>query len=286
MGTTPPKVPTPAEALHDCEVALRQLIRSQLAVRGPSWFERCVPEGHRRKAQIALQEARAKKGRKGELPPTDPDLLDYVPYEAYMETMEPEWSLFARALGKLARARELLGALGDYRNDIAHSRPLLPFQELLVAGISGLIRNQVTIFMSEKNAADEYYPRVESARDSFGNATTDLLLTNQAGIPIQAANVLRPGDEVTFEVVAVDPQGRDLEYSFTALQRGGFTPILSQGASGERVRITWHVTKDNAFVHNEAVIRVSAIGAEYHRQGDVDATIVFAYTVLPPLRAE
>ncbi|WP_444922925.1 hypothetical protein ACJJH9_12130 [Microbulbifer sp. DLAB2-AF] len=54
---------------------------------------------------------------------------------------------------------------------------------------------------------ESYYPRIESIQDSLGNAWTiggrNTFNTNC---------ILRPGDQIQFNVAATDPVGETLEY--------------------------------------------------------------------------
>lgn len=63
------------------------------------------------------------------------------------------------ALGPKVETLPLLARFEQLRNSVAHSRGILAFEEALLSGIAGQIRNQVTIFMSIQDPSGDYYPR-------------------------------------------------------------------------------------------------------------------------------
>ena len=97
-----------------------------------------------------------------------------------------------------------------YRNASAHSRELLGHERAFLEGIAGIIRTKVTMHRSAMDSNRKHYPVIESVRDSFGNAATQL---DPNGIATLETHItLQVGDVVTFEANGWDAQGRDLSW--------------------------------------------------------------------------
>ena len=65
-----------------------------------------------------------------------------------------------------------LSELEKLRDPEARRRELLPHQKHLAIGISGEIRNRLIRYRSKQETSEDYYPRIESVRDSLGNIWT------------------------------------------------------------------------------------------------------------------
>lgn len=77
-----------------------------------------------------------------------------------------------------------------------------------------MAERQVTIYMSSQDPAGDYFPRIESITDSFGNTFngSDPSSRNAFVSTIQTGLGLRVGDTFTFDCVGTDPHGRELEW--------------------------------------------------------------------------
>jgi len=121
--------------------------------------------------------------------------------------------------------------------------------------------------------SDAHFPRIESASDSLGHvAKRDMSDTLVA----DTAHVLRPGQQVTFEVQASDPNGDDLEVR----------PVLGMGYTPDvAIRdglVTWNVRDEDIADPAELYIYVAS-QRSYHRRTTWDDLAVFVYRVLPSL---
>jgi hypothetical protein len=120
--------------------------------------------------------------------------------------------------------------------------------------------------------SDAHFPRIESASDSLGHvAKRDMSDTLVA----DTAHVLRPGQQVTFEVQASDPNGDDLEVR----------PVLGMGYPDVAIRdglVTWNVRHEDIADPAQLYIYVAS-QRSYHRRTTWDDLAVFVYRVLPSL---
>lgn len=200
----------PSVALSTCETALRELTHSYGTSYGDDWLER-VSTPSQRKAW----EGRASDEKQARVPKgvaRVPNVgLAYANFYDLVRIAEKYWKPLSGALGKQKSVLPLLARFDNLRNTIGHSRPLLAFEQDLMSGIAGQIRNQVTLFMSDQDDAGEIYPRIESISDSFGRRIESSVVDGEIAGSVTTRDVIvRPGDVVTFTCVGVDPQGRDL----------------------------------------------------------------------------
>ena len=192
------------------------------------------------------------------------------------------WKQFFEPIhGPRDEAFALLNVLQAVRRPVDHTRPLLPFEEDLISGIAGRIRNRVTIYLSEQDPHGDYYPRVERIEDSLGNAFTYSPAVDFASpLNVQAQTALRVGDSVTFRCEGTDPQGRELCWSLVQSPPGDTVEC-----KGDRVDLCWAVRPSDTGPKRWVLVRMTHDGP-YHRnvQGTpgADAIVLFFYRVLPP----
>lgn len=276
-------LPSAADNLYNLESSLRQLLEVVLSRSvGRDWLVRLVPEARRVKWAERLDTANSRRRSQGQVTVDGSQVLDYSELYEIREILSRNWEHFSGALGSKARTIALLEEVESYRNEIAHSRPLLPHQVYLLAGVAGLLRNKVVIFMSGQDPEGGHYPAFTFVRDSHG-VQAEGLPTDEHQFITSTALVLRPLDVVTFELEAVDPQGRRMRVE--PAQSGPdfrFEPV--EFDSGERITLTWRVTDDNVSAHAFAHMQLVALGTKYHRWIGHDQAAVFQYRVDPPLR--
>jgi hypothetical protein len=119
---------------------------------------------------------------------------------------------------------------------------------------------------------DGHFPRVEFAMDSLGH--TAKRTTTDSGLTVFTDHVLRPGQHVTFELEASDPNGDDLELSVITPARSEADVVISDGV------VTWNVRdEDIADPANVHIYVASQRG--YHRNDTWDDAVSFVYRVLP-----
>ncbi len=163
--------------------------------------------------------------------------------------------------------------LEDFRNPEMHSRALLPFEAALVEGMTGEIRNKVTLFRSGDDDLDRHFPRIEQVRDSFGHSVTGRR-DDGLGRVTDTNVTLRPGEEVTFECVAWDPDGLAPmwimdEYSSTEEKAEGLQVVFCRTITEGDIGADFYVgfTLKSPRVH--------------HRFNRHDGETAFRYRVLP-----
>ena len=95
-------------------------------------------------------------------------LIYFAEFTDLLPIIKKHWELFEPCLGDKKTIEIYMGRLEDFRNAPMHSRSLVDFEQKLIQGMTGEIRNKVTLFQMEANAADRHFPRIEFVRDSFG----------------------------------------------------------------------------------------------------------------------
>jgi hypothetical protein len=272
----------PDTSLTTAEQALRDLLRAVMYKQyGAGWMDTVVTPALREQwKDVREQEARQRVGHTlGGV--TD---LSYAFLGDLVKIIQQRghWKqLFQPILGPREEAFALFNILQTVRRPVDHARPLLPFEEDLISGIAGRIRNQVTIYLSEQDPDGDYYPRVERIEDSFGNSFTYSDSTDFA-IPqnVQTKTTLRVGDTIMFRCEGTDPQGRALSWNLMQTPPGDLIE-----SKGSRVDVSWTVRAADTGPKKWVLVKLTHEGP-YHRnvQGtpNADAIVLFYYRVLPP----
>lgn len=276
---------SPADSLHVLEAALRQLVDLKLSASvGQDWISRVVADTRVQRWQSRMDDEKNRARGKGQIPKQDGRLLDYSELFELRDLLHKRWDEFAPVFGNKSRTLALLDEIESYRNDIAHSRPLQPFQAQLVAGVAGLIRNKVVLALSSSDATGSHYPSFTFARDSFGQelagAPSDepYIIVSSSVKPL-----LYPGVDVGFEFEAVDPQGRDMTLAPPLGLQPAFDFAAVSFRSGERVALHWTVEDKNVAQSAYVYFQLTAHGTPYHRTSVSDQRLTFIYRVDPPL---
>lgn len=271
MATT-----SPSKALSSCENALRQLLAHVLAGKyGTRWISTAFsPDKLAMLTARRTEEAKKRTARGVAVIPES--LLEYAHFYELVSVAEKHWDLVSPALGKKAVTAALLDRFDDLRNSVAHSRDLLPFEEDLLSGIAGEIRNRVTIFMSSQSPSGEHYPRAEMITDSFGNTADVDAMLSRTNPAVLCEQVLHIGDVVTFRCRGWDPHGRPLTW------RLRLAPAVVTESVGEEVELTWTVDASQVSNQTYAVVDMRSSGPYYRWTERVDAMVLFYYRVEPP----
>jgi hypothetical protein len=159
----------PTIALRTCERALRDLYTAAYPdAFGDGWLERIASA-----EKVARWEEKREVERKRREPrgvATVPDeFLAYAEFHELVAIAQKHWQPLQKALGEKAETLPLLKRFERLRNTVAHSRETLPFEDDLLSGIAGELRNRVAKYMSEQDPGGEYFARIEFAMDSFGH---------------------------------------------------------------------------------------------------------------------
>jgi len=268
----------PAASIATCEQALRQLLRSIVRQNGNLTLDAWA--GPKRMSDWQdRSEIEAKKRQPRGVATTSVDLLDYSNLFDLLAMCEKDWNQVAPALGKGKEVLAMLKRLDDLRNTIAHGRELVPFEVDLVAGIAGDIRNRVTIYMSTEDPGGEYFPRIESVTDEFGNVIDGTVTLSKDTGSSTTGLTLRVGDRVRFTCHASDPQGRQVQWNLVNVPDQAF----NVSAIGLDVELEWVVRAGAVAQRSSVLIAMSAVDAAFHRwDARHDGQVIFAYCVLPP----
>lgn len=272
---------SPTAALETLERALRQCYTVAFAARyGLGWLAN-VATADRLKDWQGKWETEEKRRAKRGVAAVSSDLLDYAEFHQLIEIADKHWGDLAVALGEKKDTLAFLRRFEQLRNTVAHSRPLIPFEEDLLSGIAGEIRNRVTLYMSSQPTTNEYWARIESVTDSFGNVV-DGVETLQASNPANRTGLtLHVGDVVTFECRATDPRGRRITWSASFLPNNYAEPQPDPEVEGDAVTLTWVVGPHHVSSQSWIQIRMSSDNTS-HRWGEGwDGFAGFIYQILP-----
>jgi hypothetical protein len=249
------------------ENVLRDLLESVLShALGSEWLSRAGVTNDRFTKWRARRDEEAAR-RRGAV--VEQRLICYSDLTDLDTIIHKQWDLLKGCFDDQQQTRLDLGRLIGLRTALAHGRALLPFEEHLALGITGEIRNKVTIFMTANGPTREYFPRIEVARDSFGNATTPATQYVDTGL------VLHPGDAVTFDLHAWDPDDLPVNW-WACINAGALQPQFPVPI----VPWTWEVQTSH-IAERQLVAFFIISERPYHRRQHWDDLVWFCYRVLP-----
>lgn len=256
------------QALRDAENALRDFVAAELGQRlGPNWLNDCGVSADRLAKWKERKEAEEKRQEAGVV---EERLLYYADFYDLKTILNKHWSSFAPALGDWKTFEVYLTELERLRDPDAHRRELLPHQKHLVLGIAGEIRNRIVRHRSKGETADDYFPRIESARDSLGNIWVPRGDLDTKGVITKIA--LRPGDRLEFTITATDPEGLPLDYG---IEVGG-------GSAKWQDSQEFQVAIQDKDVSTGFMVSLMVRGRRaYHAESYCDDKVRFFYQVLP-----
>lgn len=255
------------QTLKDTENSLRDFVASVLETQlGSDWMNRCgvtVDRLTRWQERKTLEEKRQTGGV------VEPRLIYYADFYDIKTILKKHWGKFSEALGDWKTMEVFLSQLELLRDPDAHRRELLPHQKHLAVGIAGEIRSRIIRYRSKLETSEDYFPRIESVRDSLGNIWTRDATGFWAFI---AKQILRPGDVIDYVVTAGDPLGQALQYRMVP-QKGSsdwqdenaFSLPISQAHIGKQFDLNFEIRSPRS----------------HHAQGNIDDFVTFYYTVLP-----
>ncbi|HYX71142.1 MAG TPA: Swt1 family HEPN domain-containing protein [Nitrososphaera sp.] len=197
------------QALKDTENSLRDFIANVMRNKfGDEWVEKCGVSADRIKQ---WQDRKLVEEKRQEGGVVEERLIYYADFYDLKTILEKHWSgEFSDALGDLKTMRVWLSELERLRDPDAHRRELLPHQKHLALGISGEIRTRLIRYRSKQETSEDYFPRIESVRDSLGNIWT---FGSGSSLGLMTDTRLRVGDMVDFVITASDPLGAILQFS-------------------------------------------------------------------------
>lgn len=271
----------PSIAVATLERALRQLLAHEFhQAWGDGWLDRVTKPEQRERWRARAQDEQSRRPGVLGLPDVG---LEYSELYELIAMAEANWDKVARALGRKKSMVPLLERFERLRNPTNHSRELLSFERDYLSGVAGEVQNKVTIYMSTKDPAGDYYPRIEAARDSFGSAITVYDVIGDVAGVVSASEprmIVQLGDVVTFTCVGSDPQGRDLAWTLSSTPRANIATGTSR--SGEPIELQWQTAEEDVSEATAVQIYMSAVGARFHRSQRYDHRAYFLYIVRPP----
>lgn len=202
-------------------------------------------------------------------------LIYYSELHDVVQVIRKNWERgFKDCFGDRKRFDVYMDRIAAFRNPDAHSRALLPFEEYLVLGITGELRQAITIYLSEGSGGPdrEYFPRIEEIRDSFGNRAGGGSISY-----VQTNLTLRVGDTITFTGKAWDPDGDPLAWRISI----GFPSRSTIDINGNEFEWQWTLRMEDVHERFRMMFRLNS-SKPYHKNGDYDGLASLVYRVLPP----
>ena len=217
------------------------------------------------------QERKSEEEKRQKFGVVEERIIYYADFYDLKTILKKHWEGdFSQALGDWRTMELWLDELGRLRDPDAHRRELLPHQKHLALGISGEIRTRLVRYRSKQEAIEDYFPRIESARDSFGNIWT---LEGSFGEPVFTNTILRPDDTVEFVITASDPLGEEIEYG---IERRRMSKEIWQKSN----LFSIIVIEDNISKNFVVSFYIRSF-RKFHAYRYYDDSISFYYTVLP-----
>jgi hypothetical protein len=275
IGNAAPGVDV-TQALKDAENALRDLIASILIRKfGDEWLQHCGRTAERIQNWHDRQNTERKKHDNSGA--VEERLLYYADFYDLWPIMKTNWSLFSPVFESQKTVEVWLYELARLRDPDAHRRELLPHQKHLTLGISGEIRTRIVRYRSKMETSEDYYPRIESIRDNYGNVYTS------ASNYLMTKTRLKVGDLLQFTVTASDPQARPLEYAFLGSSFNGNAELYNW----KNENILEFVVNTNHILKELNVIICIRNDLDWHALPfGCDDRVTFCYEVIPPRHVE
>ncbi len=256
-------------AINMAENDLRALVREVL---GDEWLTRSDCDIGR----LESKREEERKRRSGGV--VDEDLLVYTEFYELKEIILRNWGDFSAVWRSKRYFEAVFSRLEDFRNPDAHSRPLLPFEEQLVLGLSGELRNTITLHRSSTAVGGEHYPIVEMIEDSLGNRFVPSE-AQQTGSGFTIPARFQVGDVVTFRMRAWDPHARAVRWTVTFHGRPG-QPVIE--LDGAEVQFEWAASEDEVGENMPLIGVTMSSSGQYHRNRKHDSFMALYVTVDPP----
>jgi hypothetical protein len=172
---------------------------------GDDWLTRIASAETIAKWKQKREEERKRRATRG-VATVPNELLAHAEFYELVNVARKHWEPLQAALGKKAETLPLLARFDRLRNTVAHSRETLPFEDDLLAGIAGEMRNRVARYTSEQDPGGQFFARIEFAMDSLGHEASPLRGAAGSLMAVTDATVY-VGDQIRFTCRATDPQG-------------------------------------------------------------------------------
>jgi hypothetical protein len=198
---------------------------------------------------------------------TETRLIYFSDFYDLKKIITSNWVLFKGIFKEKKRFEVFFLEIEKYRNEVAHGRTLLLFQEYLISGILGDLKTQLILYRCKNMNEDDFFLKIMKVNDNIGNVFDLNSLGSYANMNHK---YIRPGDILEFHVEAYDPKGRDIIF------------ILKYGSE-----ILQDRTLKNSFKveikpeHVSRLFNLRLIALTDEDEFDNDQEVSFHYTVLP-----
>ncbi len=191
--------------VNEYENTLRKLIISILGSTDVAKYK--VPEN--RVEQWFQKRAIEEKQNNGIL--FEKRILFYSDFYDLKTIIDKNWESFLPVLNDKKRWLVFFQEVEQYRNTVAHGRPLIKSQEDLLSGIVMDLKNSITIFHNKNNMKEDFFIEINRVTDNLGNAWGRSIFDRSK------KPTLREGDEYEINIEANDPKDREIEYRIFSL---------------------------------------------------------------------
>lgn len=139
---------------------------------------------------------------------TEGRLLNYCNFIDIITIISTHWNnQFEVAFGDFENIKAYLRTLQKFQNPDAFNRPLLSFEKHFILGVTGTIRNNISVYRTWKEVGKEGFPIIDSVKDNFAN-----LWTMGAPKKLKTQLSLSVGDMLEFVVLGSHPNDEELQY--------------------------------------------------------------------------
>lgn len=206
-------------------------------------------------------------------------LLYYADFHDIWTILKKKWELFSDCFRSKKRIEVYLDRLGELRNPDAHNRTAMPFEEHLAEGMSGELRQAITVFRNSGGGGPEpeHFCRIEEVRDSFNHRVTGLASGHHM-VDTRDMVTLRPGERVELRGSGIDPADRPLRWRISA--PFGSSELEIGEYSGSEFAVEWGVGENDIHDQQEIIVRLRSLDGP-HRYGTYDDEARLLYRVLP-----
>ena len=251
------------QTLLDTEMILKDFISMIVQESlGPNWIRESGLSDLRLRE---LELIRAKYQEDSNAMTSEGRLLNYCNFIDLSKIIDAQWNNhFEIAFGYVNSIKTYLTTLQKFNNPDAFNRPLMSFEKHLILGVTGTIRNNISVYRSWKEVGKEGFPLIESVQDNFSN-----LWTMGSPKKLKTQLSLTEGDILEFAVIASDPKDEFLEYRIfpNKWQTGN---ILQH-----------QLNRDDVGKDNTIKIGIRSTRNYHAYPAGYDDRVTFEYTVLP-----
>lgn len=251
------------DEIQHYENLLRTLILEVMYSRYGSEFENhfgVTPERIQKWEEKIEEENRRFKGAI-----TENRLLYFSDFYDLGKIINYNWDAFKNVFHEKKRFEIFFSEIEKFRNTKAHGRVLFEFQQSMINGILGDLKNLIIMYNNKNETTADYFLKILRVSDNLGNIYNSI----ENSFPSMNNNILRVGDELEFHVDAVDPKDRKIEY-FIRVNGIPFTKKTDSNIL--KIKII------DDYIGKYLDIRIVALTEEEYDNSD---GISFGYDVLP-----